>query len=397
MEKKITFLGAIRDLIIAYLPINILPLWLIKFFYGFNPDFIFLAHPRNMTDMYEMIPFLKIWKLFLPERLIQQFASLWPAGVVTDVKWNKKVQGLIVAVPTLPQTLFAKRERTMIAIEKVVNFIRKISRGNVYIGLAAWWPMATNNGLAFKRVLKENDRVVATNGHTATLMSIYFTIKKICKLIDRDLSSIKIAIIGIGKMGSAIAEIFNGKVACLGLFDKNNIRLNFLENKIKANKLHAEIKKHYVSKEQFDKENISDLQEYNIAICTTSNIEYIIKDKYMLENIVVLDDSRPEAFPRIIDISRKVMVLEGGLVKLDGIRMGADFGFSKESNVFGCMAEAIILALDKEETVKPILGDIDFDNLRKMSEFCNKNGITEGDLKSGHQKIDSSMLRKIMA
>jgi len=61
------------------------------------------------------------------------------------------------------------------------------------------------------------------------------------------------------------------------------------------------------------------------------------------------------------------------------------------------MAEAIILALDKEETVKPILGDIDFDNLRKMSEFCNKNGITEGDLKSGHQKIDSSMLRKIMA
>jgi len=350
-----------------------------------------------MTDMYEMIPFLKIWKLFLPERLIQQFASLWPAGVVTDVKWDKKVQGLIISVPTLPEELFAKRENTLKAIKRIVRFIRKISHGNVYVGLGEWWPMATNNGLAFKRVLEENDKIVITNGQTATLLSIYLTVKKICKIARRDLSSIKIAIIGIGKMGTAVLERLNGKVAAIGLFDRNNIRLNIIEEKMNSRQSHSAVMKYVISNEQFDEENISALCSYDMAICTTSNIDFIVKDARLLKNIVIIDDSRPEAFPRIFDTEHKVLVLEGGLIKLKGIKVGVDFGFGKEDNVFGCLAETIILVLDKERKIRPTLGDIDFDNFEEMIKFCEQNNFGEGDLKSNQQIMNDEAIRKILA
>jgi len=396
MDKKVTFFNALRDLLVAHLPFNQLPPWLIRLLYGFNPDFIFLGHLRDIKDLYDMIPFSNILRRFLSDKVILRIATFWPAGIVTHVKWGEKMQGFIVAIPILPEALFAKRENTIKAMNKIVKFIRKISYKKVYVGLAAWWPMVTNNGLAFKRVLKENDRIVVTNGHTATLLSIYFTINKISSLVDMPLNEMKIAVIGIGKMGTAVVEILNNKVKALGFFDKNGIRLNFIEKKIKTKQSHTAISKHFVANKQFSEKDILALSRYHIAVCTTSNIDFIINNVNLLSDILVIDDSRPEAFPRIVDIKKKIVVLEGGLIKFKDIKVGVDFGFGKKDNVFGCMAEAIILAMNKERQIRPTLGDVDFDNFEKMSNFCKENDISEGDLKSGQRNINNEILSKVL-
>ena len=396
MEQKITFLKAMRDLIISRLPFDKLPLWLINFLYGFSPDFVFLVHPRGINDMYNTIPFLRKWRYLMPEKFILKFASFWPAGVVADVRWNGKLKGHIVSTPMLPEMLFAKREYVANSIPKIVNFIRKISNSRVYVGLGGWWPIVTNRGLAFKRGLRENDSIVITNGHTATALSIFLTIKTISRIADIPLGNLKIAIIGVGKIGKAVLTLLSGNVDIIGLFDTNEVWLDIAAQKAKKHPDSSNIKIHKVADKQLDKDTVSKLCEYHIAVCTTSNIELIIKDSDMLKNILVIDDSRPEAFPRIVDTNKKVLVLEGGLVKLKGVKMGADFGFNKEDNVFGCMAEAIILALDKEQSVKSILGDIDFENLKNMENFFRENDISEGDLKSGRQNINDGILCEVM-
>ncbi len=397
MNQKITFFSALRDLVVYLIPSEKLPLWVIKFLYGFSPDFIFLVHPRSIDDMYNTIPFLKMWRNFMPESFIFKFASLWPVGVVADVKWGEKVKGYIISTSMLPQTLFAKRELVSNSIPKIVNFIRKISNGKVYVGLAGWWPIVTNRGLAFKRTLRENDNVVVTNGHTATALSIFLTVKRICKIANMPLEKLNIAILGVGKMGKAIIKLLNGKVDAIGLFDTNKIWLDIAEEKAKQGAGSSKIKKHVVVGKRLDKNAISDFCEYHIVICTTSNVEPIVEDKNALKNILIIDDSRPEAFPRVVNIDKKVLILEGGLVKLKGIKMGADFGFDKEDNVFGCMAEAIVLALDKEQKVKSVLGDIDFKNFEEMATFFSENDISEGDLKSGKQIVDDNVLRKVLS
>ena len=397
MEQKITFLSAIRDLIVCFIPIDKLPLRIVNFIYGFRPDFIFLVHPRNIDDMYDMIPFLKIWRRFIPERYILKFASFWPVGVVSDVKWEEKVKGYIVSTPMLPQTLFARREYVSKSVYKIINFIRKISGDKVYVGLAGWWPIVTNRGLVFKRALREHDSVVVTNGHTATVLSIFLTIKALCKTIDLPLKELKIAIIGVGKIGKAMIKLLSGKIDTIGLFDVNKIWLDIAQQEAIAGPGHSKIIKNEVSGKKLDKDAVSILADYHIVVCTTSNAEPIIEDENALKNILVLDDSRPEAFPRIVDIEKKVLVLEGGLVKFKGIKMGTDFGFGKKDNVFGCMAEAIVLALDREKKVKSVLGEIDFENMERLAEFFSENDISEGDLKSGRQIINDETLRKVLA
>jgi predicted amino acid dehydrogenase len=319
-----------------------------------------------------------------------------PAYMVSKVEWRGVVQGLVISTSIMPEDLFLKREDTSSQLSRIVSFIKKITDGKVYVGLAAWWPIVTNSGLAFKRVVNEDDRIVVTNGHTATLLSIYLIIDKICEIAGLKFSELNILIIGVGKMGSAVAELLNGKVNDIGIIDRNAIRMKTLEKNLLKKTSHSTIKR-YEATDSFLSEKLTFiLSKYDIAVCTTSNVNYLIKDPSLLRDCIIIDDSRPEAFPRIIDLERNVLVLEGGLIKFKGLELDSDFGFGKKDNVFGCMAEAILLALDNMQTLKPTLGDIDYDNFNKMLIYCKKNNITEGDLKSGQKEVTFELLRRII-
>jgi predicted amino acid dehydrogenase len=95
---------------------------------------------------------------------------------------------------------------------------------------------------------------------------------------------------------------------------------------------------------------------------------------------VAIDDSRPEALPR--DPRHKRIILEGGLLKIKGVKLDYDYGFGQDENVFGCLGEAFVLALDQCKTLKPTVGDIDLENFHRVVDFCRKNCVSEGDLKS---------------
>jgi hypothetical protein len=57
------------------------------------------------------------------------------------------------------------------------------------------------------------------------------------------------------------------------------------------------------------------------------------------------------------------------------------------------MSEAIMLAIDKQNRVAPILGDVDVANYNAMLAFCDEIGIREGDLFCGRRRITTQDLR----
>lgn len=396
-SQKCSFYSLARDFLIHILPAKKLPLWFVDFLYGGRIDFIFLVHPRDTKDIYATIPGLAYGKKIIPEKTLRSLLALIPLYSVATVSGYGGVRGAVMSTSFLPQVLFADREATLKELGRIVRFIRKLSRRSVYVGLAAWWPIVTNSGLAFKRFLNDDDAIIITNGHTATLLSIYLTVERIASVSAIPLSDLKVLILGAGRVGAACGRLLNGKVRSIGIVDTNEARGNTVRQELEGNGQKTAISV-YVASDVFLKHSLPHfLSEYDITICTASNTNYIIEDSAKLKECIIIDDSRPEAFPRVISEKNAAVVIEGGLIKFTGIRVGADFGFGNSDNVFGCMAESIMLALDNMNSLKPTIGEVEFSNFSAMAGYCKERGITEGVLMSGKTLVPHGLIRSIIA
>lgn len=391
-RKQIIFLSFFRDVLVANLP---LPSKLITKLIPYSPDFIFLTHPRNNEDILATFPFLRILSKFIPYSIVRKLLNLSPCYIVSNVNAPKGKRGYVISVVELPEKMFASRERTQKLIKGCAEYFKKICSKKTYVGLAAWWPIVSNAGQAFNTYLKENDLVKITNGHTATLTSIYLSLLRTSEIIGTSLAKLRVLIIGVGKVGGALSHMLAGKVEKIGLIDKNKMRLQVLKKQVE--KINPKLQLETILIEDSNGESIilKELQKYDLSVCTTSNTDLLISDANCLRSCIIFDDSRPEAFPRIFSKERKVVVLEGGLMKIPGVSMDSDFGFGQNENIFGCLSEAIILALDEYGEVKPNVGELDFDNLYKLIEFCKRQGIKVGDFKCAHQLIQEEELASI--
>lgn len=390
-RKKIGFFSFLRDVLISSLPL--FAKRISGLLIPYRPDFIFLTHPRNEEDIYATFPFLGVIQKAAPN-LAKMILASSPCYIVADVVAPGK-KGYVISTVELPERLFSSREQTQKLIIGCINFFRKICIKRTYVGLAAWWPIVSNSGQAFSRQLTKGDHIEITNGHTATLASIYLSIQELCKIIGLPFDKSKILIIGAGKVGGALGELLSGKVKKIGLADKNKMRLKGLRKQLEEESRASELETILVEDLDAERMILRELQRYDLAVCTTSNTGLLISDANQLQNCIILDDSRPEAFPRTFSQERKVVVLEGGLMKIPGVSLDSDFGFGQDENIFGCLSEAIILALDGSKKIKPNVGELDLENLYNLIEFCKSSGIRVGDFKCAHRLVKEDELISI--
>lgn len=394
-RKQISFFLFLRDAFISKLPIP--PKYVSKFLIPYSPDFIFLTHPRNEDDILATFPFLRAVRKIFPFSLVETILRFAPCYIVSHVNGPKGKKGYVISVVELPEKLFSSRELTQKLIEKCTEFFKKICLKEVYVGLAAWWPIVSNAGQMFNDYLKGNNLIKITNGHTATLASIYLSLRELSKIIGLPLERAEILIIGVGKVGGALAHLLAGQVKKIGLADKNKMRLSVLNRQLEKKDRHLIIENILIEDSYAEEIILKQLERYDISVCTTTNTNLLISQQSKLKNCIILDDSRPEAFPRVLSKDQKVVVLEGGLMKIPGVSLDSDFGFGQDENIFGCLSEAIILALDEEKQVKPNVGELDFDNLNRLIGVCKDLGIQVGDFKCAHRRIQEEELVTIFS
>ncbi len=388
--------SAVRDFVVNMLPIEQMnPKWIMRW-YHYDVSFVFLTHPRDSHDLYNSFPLLIHLKKWVPEHWIRKLLSFCPCFVASHVQTKEGLHGFFISTSIFPEELFNNRDATLKNAMRIVKFIRKITSKRVFVGLAAWWPIVTNGGAAFQRFLKVGDRVVVTNGHCATLASIFLSVLGIGKICALPLKKLKLLIIGVGRMGGSVAEIFNGQVDTIGLVDENTVRLDRMKAVLGEGTSVSHIERVQVTKTNFSKIILSTLPSYHVAVCTTSNVGYVIENIAELRDAVIIDDARPEAFPRVFDARRNLVILEGGLMKIAGIEFDTNFGFGTKENVFGCLTEAYLLALDQLHTLVPTIGEVDRGNFHKLLQLCKKFEICEGDFLCGEQVVSDVSIRGIM-
>ena len=378
-----SLLGYIRDSIILFLPIKRIPSFLTKLLYGTHVHFAFLVHPRAYQDIFISSPFLKPLQFLLRKKNAIRFFFDATPFVLNKVHSLQGVNGLVVALMTMPELMFERRKDSEKRLVAALKLISKIGSVGTVVGLGGWWPMVTRRGLSIKEQAEKLGLLV-TNGHCGTLASIYLTIEKVARIGKLEKRDLCIAVIGVGKMGTNVARALNNKVKKLILIDLNESNLKKIKRSLEGhnNKTSIDI---VVS----NSENVSSLKEIlkdcHIGVCATSSLRNLLKLRDLPDGFIAIDDSRPEALPR--DPKNERIVLEGGLLKINGATIDYDFGFGQDDNVFGCLGETFLLALDKQQKLKPTLGDVDMENFFKVLDFCCANGVTVGDLKSSDASI----------
>ena len=394
-RKPIKFISFFRDVIISLLPVKFSPL--ARRLLAYSPDFIFFVHPRNKEDIYATFPFIDRLQRWLPSCLVRNVLDFSSCYIVSNVRGPQGRRGYVVSVTELPENLFASRELTNRLIQRSISFFEKISDQRTYIGLAAWWPIVSNSGLLFQKWLKPESRVKITSGHTATLASLYLSTIRLCEIKKILLKESKLLLIGVGKVGGALCDLFAGKVEKLGLVDKIPLRIQGLKSNLEKRLSSVNIEAIPVNDSNFEEIILQKIEEYDVTICTTSNTGLLVKRGEKLKNCIILDDSRPEAFPRIFSKENRAIVLEGGLMKIPGVELDSDFGFGTKESVFGCLSEAIILSIEQEKELKTNIGDVDYDNFFKMIQFCKTSKIGIGDFKCASRPVSEEELSALFS
>jgi predicted amino acid dehydrogenase len=382
----------LRDTFVYILPIRHLPEIISKICYGINPKFVFFVHPRRLEDVYVALPFLGWIRRIFGKKIFLKTLRLVPPMVLSSIRTLQGVNGLIISSSLMPEFILGNRRLALKESIKGLHVSSKIAQKAAVFGLGGLWPMVTRRGLALRRYQKKN-RIIITNGHCGTLISLVLMIKRLADLADLPLYKLKIAILGVGKMGTNLISILYGKVGTITLIDINEQRLNSVESKLREVIAPTDIQK-YTNHE--DVGGIKDvLAKNHIIVCTTSNLRRILKPDQIPDNTIIIDDSRPEAIPRELGEGQRV-VIEGGLLKIRGIRQFYNFGLGVDENVFGCLAEAFLLAADSLENLQPTLGDINFSNFEKMLLACNKLGVDVGDFKCRDEIIPTEKIVSIL-
>ena len=385
-----SLLGYCRDWLVLTLPIRRLPTWIVKGLYGSNFKFAFLVHPRSYQDVFISMPVFKILKFFIPRKKAYRFFSKTSPFVLNTITTSQNTNGYVIAQLTVPEIMFEQRRETLKKLEKMLRLVSKICEPDAVVGLGGWFPMVTKRGA----LLKESSaklNITVTNGHCGTLASIYMTIERIARVCAQRVDTLTIAIIGVGKMGSNVARAFNGSAQRLILIDINLSHLNRVKKELMEAQTSRQID--CVVSDVVDKTALRDaLRKCHVGVCATSSFRNILKLKDLPKNFVGIDDSRPEALPR--DLKKGRIILEGGLLRIADAHINYNYGFGEDDNVFGCLGEAFLLALDEKKSLAPTLGDVDMKNFFKTLHFCKKNGVSEGDFKTSHVDISEDDIKQ---
>ncbi len=383
-----SFFGYLRDLFAYFLPLPRLPKWLRLALFGVDASFVFLVHPRRKTDVFIAWPFSKPFR-FLLRKYFYAVLRFLPPTTLTQVKTPSGVCGIIVSSTWLPEDLVQNKKAALKEAVRCLRFSAKISKRGTYVGLGEWWPFLTRRGIALQKYSKKLD-VYVTSGYCGTLCSLVLSIQEITRISRARMEDLNILVLGVGKMGSNVARALVSQVRSLTLYDKNAEKQERVAKELTLNTNGA--RKAKINLLESVDQLLFALQNNDVCICTTSNLRRILRPDQMPNRVLILDDSRPEALPRIYDKDRNIFVLEGGLLRIRGLSMQYDFGFGNDTSVFGCLAEAYIMAYDQGKSLTPTIGDVDFENYSRMLSSLARFSVEAAEFRSGQALVSTESI-----
>lgn len=330
-------------------------------------DFGFVIHP---TDINLIPPAFSEAKLYAkrPELLERIFEWLPPfkcshvAGVRSQD--GQDIEGDLIYVPYLPQQIMSLPQE--IVLQRVVEAGRVAKKlGSKVLGLGAYAAFVGRRGIEIQEALD----MPVTTGSAYTVGSAIRAASWVAEEIFGHREMI-VAVIGAsGILGGAIARILAARVRRMALVSRRRLRVKALEEELKS--AHPAIQIHV-----FDQVEQA-VKHANLIFVSTNSPDVKIDVRSLMPGTVVCDLSVPHNVDEASAAMRSdVLVVDGGLIRPpgDSVRFNFYFGLP-EGLTFACMAETMILALEKKYESYSLGANITADKVDHILAWGDKHGF----------------------
>ncbi len=366
----------LRDLALRWLPISVSARWV-------PADFVFIVHPRDFQDVARQYA----WARFLPVRLLAVFTrNLWPVlgpkitGVTT--KAGKPLLGQVIFCPMVPDQMFKDlylaRKRVYQAIALGEHLGPKV------IAVGGLCPAIIRG----KWKLLDSVKPLITTGRIYSSVLAAQDLIRVAERIGLDLASATIAVIGgAGATGALVSKLLVEQVGRLILIDR---RLNVLKDvSDHLRQICPTIQVELASE-------IKAIETADAVIAAASSIGAIIEPHHLKPGTLIVDCGQPRNVTEDLMAKRQdIVVIEGGLAQLPGVRCQFDFGLLAEDELFGCLSEAILLCWFEKYKRHGFEGRSELQLAKEFSEIGKMLGFLRPPLRFGSHVITDAELDRL--
>ena len=326
----------------------------------------------------------------MPSReFLGQLFSVTPSFKLFDIlnfksKTGQVTSGFLIVATFIPEMI----ERDVWTIfSKVVKACKLAEKYGVGIVTLGGFTSIVAERIGYE-ITREVD-VPITTGNTFTAAMAIDGVVEAALLLDLDITQAKVTIIGgTGDIGSACARVLVEKVKQLCITGRTKVNLQ---------RLKQELAKRGKAKVYATTDNEAAVRDADVVLACASATSSILKMDWFKPGAIICDVGYPKNVSYTPTTREDIFIFSGGLTKPPTpVSFPIDMGLPSADTMYGCFAEAIILALERRyENFSFGRGNITPQKINMIRDLGRKHGFNLSDFWWGNKLIDESMIGRI--
>lgn len=345
--------------------------------------FGFLIHPEDTSDVEKKFPSLKNWSPAVIEKMLRYSPSLLVDHLKGIQSEHNETEGWFVATTLTAKQMLELPLPTVLG--KIIRAGKKAERaGAKILGLGAFTSVVGDAGITIAKHL----RIPVTTGNSYTVATAIEATKQAAVLMGINPRQGHVVVVGAtGAIGAICARLLAPYAGRMTLVARDERKLENIAGLIMSESGRAV---------DISTNPRQAVRQAEIVVSVTGSADTVLFPEDLRPGAVVCDVARPRDVARQVAETRSdVLVIEGGLVEVPSeYESRFRFGLPK-GIVFACMAETMILSLEKRYESFTLGRHIRVEQVREIERLADKHGFKVAGFRSFGKQLTPEMIRSI--
>lgn len=346
-----------------------------------------IGHPYNLQHLVSFFETHEHGRAIPSREFLAKLFELAPSFEADRIKEfrdsnGKTVNGSFIICNFIPDMLDVDIAKV---VGKVVDACKLAERRG--FGIVALGGFTSIAGERYGDDFLKKVRIPVTTGNTFTAALALEQVRNAAQLMELDLPKANVTILGgAGDIGSACARGLADKVRQITVTSRTGKSFRWIKQAIAASGK---------AKVRTSLDNRAAVRDADIIIAAASAHQSIIDVRDLRPGAIVCDIGYPKNISYSENDRRDILVFSGGICETPcEFRSAFDHGLPHGKILYGCFAEAIVLALEERfERFSWGKGNITKEKMAEMLSMATQHGFRPAPFFRGHHPVSDDEIR----